>query len=296
MRPTPEPSFDWVMDTPIDAASPAPRSRKNTPPVGRRWQPGQSGNPAGRPPRRRTLAAPAAVERALKGLVTVEIDGRPRRLPATEALAKVTLARALAGDTAARRDLLKIQAELELERAAARQARAERACVAAEAAALAAEAEDDEPTFPQNWSQAEFLGVLESWNIVVRRHDGWRIRQWIAHAALQQGPAAEEDYPWAWRGLVDGVGDRRSISEALAMLEAVKSGEVSIEAAERWRPGQGVERDDAHGRPQGAPDAAAGREDAGAPRAADAAAAPVEEDWVERLARRGERASPGDWG
>lgn len=240
------------MDTPIDPQTAAQTAlpseatpgapQRNRPPLGRRWQPGQSGNPAGRPRRTPALAAPAAVERALKGLVTVEIDGRVRRLRATEALAQTTLASALAGDTAARRDLWKVQAELEAARetarAARRQAREERARLAAEAAERAAEAADTEPTFAPSWDQEDVLDILERWNILVRRGGVFHLRQWVVDQAIFGGPAADEDDPWAWRALVDGVGERRSTNEVLALLAAVKAGEVSIEAAERWRPGR----------------------------------------------------------
>lgn len=106
---------------PVDLADRAAKKPRPRPPVGRRWQPGESGNPAGRPRRQTLPSAPAALERALKGRVTVQTGGRVRRLGVAEAVIERLIDQAIAGDTAARRDLLKAQAELEEIRAERRE-------------------------------------------------------------------------------------------------------------------------------------------------------------------------------
>jgi len=130
---------------PAALSDPAAKKPRPRPPVGRRWQPGESGNPAGRPRRKTLPSAPAALERALKGRVTVQTGGRVRRMGVAEAVIERLIDQAIAGDTAARRDLLKAQAELEEIRAERREAARlrrearERAARQAEAAARSAE-------------------------------------------------------------------------------------------------------------------------------------------------------------
>jgi hypothetical protein len=288
---------------PAPQAAAEARKTRRKPPIGRRWRPGESGNPAGRPRRVTVPSLLAALERALKGRVTLQDGGRVRRLGVLEAVIERMIDDALAGDNTARRDLMKAEAEREAaerqRREAARAARQERARLAEEAARRAAEAGDPEPIFPLGWSQEQFLQVLSKWNIVVRRGDSWHLRQWTARAALCAGPPADEDDPWAWRGLVDDVGDRRSLSETRAMLEAVQAGRVSIDMAMQWRPGMAVE---------GEAEAEACESEGGWGEADDAAAAepppprlpppappPPVEDWVERLCRASPRASSVGW-
>lgn len=122
---------------PAALSDPASKKARPRPPIGRRWRPGESGNPAGRPRRTTLPSAPAALERALKGRVTVQTGGRIRRLPVAEAVIERLIDLAIAGDTAARRDLLKAQAELEEIHAERREAARE----AREARARAAEVE-----------------------------------------------------------------------------------------------------------------------------------------------------------
>ena len=67
------------------------------PPVARRFRPGQSGNPRGRPKRARNLAAIVAA--ALGEPVSVNENGRRRLITKLEAAVKQLVNRAAAGET-----------------------------------------------------------------------------------------------------------------------------------------------------------------------------------------------------
>ena len=56
------------------------------PPLHTRFKPGQSGNPDGRPKGSKNFAA--LLDRELRRLVTVEVNGKPRRKPAQELIAR----------------------------------------------------------------------------------------------------------------------------------------------------------------------------------------------------------------
>ena len=89
---------------PPPAEAPAPdgaeRVGDRRPPVATRFRPGQSGNPRGRPRRKRHLGA--VVARALSERVTVEeTDGRVRRLSKLEATVKQIVDGATKGDARA---------------------------------------------------------------------------------------------------------------------------------------------------------------------------------------------------
>ena len=86
------------------AGAPAPAGAERVghcrPPVATRFKPGQSGNPRGRPRRKRHLGA--VVARALSERVTVEeTDGRVRRLSKLEATVKQIVDGATKGDARA---------------------------------------------------------------------------------------------------------------------------------------------------------------------------------------------------
>lgn len=66
------------------------------PPVERRFKPGQSGNPAGRPKGRRNFATLA--RRLLDGDIEVSIAGKKRKMSRIEALLIGLLNKAIAGD------------------------------------------------------------------------------------------------------------------------------------------------------------------------------------------------------
>src|SRR5829696_964828 len=82
------------------------------PPTGTRFRKGESGNPKGRPKRRRERPA-SAFEIVFDRTVTVTQDGTPREITVEEALQFRTYQNALAGNRAARREVLKMIAKRE---------------------------------------------------------------------------------------------------------------------------------------------------------------------------------------
>src|SRR5215207_2803643 len=82
------------------------------PPTGTRFRKGESGNPKGRPKRRRERPA-SAFENVFDRTVTVTQDGTPREITVEEALQFRTYQHALAGNRAARREVLKMIAKRE---------------------------------------------------------------------------------------------------------------------------------------------------------------------------------------
>jgi len=77
------------------------------PPYHRQFKPGHSGNPKGRP--RRDTSLPAILGRSLNELVTIRINGRPKRIPLSEALIRKMLADATHGDHRAQAQILKLE-------------------------------------------------------------------------------------------------------------------------------------------------------------------------------------------
>ena len=76
------------------------------PPVASRFQPGQSGNPRGRPsssPLMRSL-----VQQVMNGTLPIEQNGRIRRIPRKEALLLTLFSRAMKGDSKAGASLLNL--------------------------------------------------------------------------------------------------------------------------------------------------------------------------------------------
>ena len=77
------------------------------PPCQRQFKPGHSGNPKGRP--RRDTSLPAILGRSLNELVTIRLNGRPKRIPLSEALIRKMLADATHGDHRAQAQILKLE-------------------------------------------------------------------------------------------------------------------------------------------------------------------------------------------
>ena len=73
------------------------------PPASTVFQPGQSGNPNGRPVKRPLTEA---LKRLLAGDTTVKIDGKERKLPTIDALMRVAINRAMKGDPRFMREIL----------------------------------------------------------------------------------------------------------------------------------------------------------------------------------------------
>jgi hypothetical protein len=82
------------------------------PPAGSRFSKGRSGNPKGRP-RSRPLPAPSAFDIVIDRTLTVTQGGRARELTLEEALQHKTYQAAIAGNRAARREVLKMIAKRE---------------------------------------------------------------------------------------------------------------------------------------------------------------------------------------
>jgi uncharacterized protein DUF5681 len=80
------------------------------PPRSTQFQPGESGNPSGRP-RAMATSPGIVVERTFNQKVSIFIDGRRRRVSLFEAMVMQVLKEAAGGDAKARRDLLKIASE-----------------------------------------------------------------------------------------------------------------------------------------------------------------------------------------
>ncbi len=82
------------------------------PPAGRRFQKGQSGNPKGRP-RSQPRPAPSAFDSVIDRTLTITQGGQKRDLTIEEALQHKSYQAAIAGNRAARRDVLKMIAKRE---------------------------------------------------------------------------------------------------------------------------------------------------------------------------------------
>ncbi len=82
------------------------------PPAGSRFQKGRSGNPKGRP-RSQPRPAASAFDIVMDRTLTVTQGGQARELTLEEALAHKTYQAAIAGNRAARRDVLKMIAKRE---------------------------------------------------------------------------------------------------------------------------------------------------------------------------------------
>ncbi len=100
------------------------------PPVGRRFPPGRSGNPAGGP--KRPAPRTAEVEWLFSQSFTVEIDGERQHLPLAKALLLSLAHRALKGDARAATELLALYGKAEDTRAAQAADKARKAAEKAE--------------------------------------------------------------------------------------------------------------------------------------------------------------------
>lgn len=78
------------------------------PPMATRFQPGQSGNPRGRPKRIPTLAE--CVEREARRTIVATEDGTVRRMSKLDALAKRLMQQALKGDARATQQVIQLLA------------------------------------------------------------------------------------------------------------------------------------------------------------------------------------------
>lgn len=76
------------------------------PPEHTRFQPGQSGNPRGRPKNKAELRD--IIDKVFNETVVVTIKGRKKRVSTMEAVVRQTVAKAAGGDSKARADVIKL--------------------------------------------------------------------------------------------------------------------------------------------------------------------------------------------
>lgn len=141
-----------------------------------RFRKGTSGNPKGRPKRSST---PKPIEKVLERNVTAVVDGARRSVPVMEAVGLQLAQRALAGDMAAMRELIKI-----VNQAVARQQEEVRAVEPLEVKVIFVAC--DEPSL-----------ALDILDIVYGSTDKrTRLRNWVVQAALDRlpgSPLCDED-------------------------------------------------------------------------------------------------------
>ena len=173
---------------PAGAEGARPRRR---PPEGKRFQPGQSGNPKGGP--RRPGPRAADIEWIFNKTFEVVIDGENQRLPLGRALLLMMAHKALKGDAKAAMDLLALQADAEKTRAAEAAARAEAARAretrrreaelaarrAEERQAFEDEVDDDCLSFCEALAEVDAVATLDGRPVV---------QPWVLQAAMARDP------------------------------------------------------------------------------------------------------------
>jgi len=137
-----------------------------------RFLPGNSGNPKGRP---HGGANASALSRQLRRRVSAEVDGRTRRMNIVDALVRQLGDRALEGDLAAAREVIRL---------------------AREEAAAEAKAAASVPPEPEPEIRYEIVDTPE-WKTALWRLDGlitgedeqkWRLKRWVVEAAFARRP------------------------------------------------------------------------------------------------------------
>lgn len=172
------------------------------PPEGRRYAPGQSGNPKGGP--KRPTKRAAEVEWLFRQEFTVEIDGERQRLPLARALLLAQAHRALKGDAKAASDLLGLMRETEKTREAQAEAKSNKAAEK-KAQALSrqlfadwrwAEARSTERAPDDPWDN-NHADVIEALRVMDAVHDGedgaLLIKPWVLYAAQEEDPSLGPD-------------------------------------------------------------------------------------------------------
>ena len=147
------------------------------PPAASRFRKGESGNPKGRP-KARPSSAPSAFDIVIDRPLTVTQNGKPREVTVEEALQHRTYQDAIAGNRAARREVLKMIAKREQWLAANRPKQhhpVERLI---------------EPTDPRNADEALLLlGIAEPdtrWDDPRDEYQRLLLRPWAVQAALSR--------------------------------------------------------------------------------------------------------------
>ena len=143
------------------------------PPAHSRFVKGKSGNPNGRP---KGTHVGSTLANLINQTITVTLEGIPRKMPLTEALAMSLAHRALAGNTAAAREFMKI-----VEKVAAEQRNAE-------------EKPDRIEKMVISWVDPKECNTsLEKLGVIKRVEETWRIQTWAVEAALNRNRIALND-------------------------------------------------------------------------------------------------------
>ena len=96
----PEKPVDGPCDEPAEKVGPG------KPPRHTRFKPGQSGNPNGRPKGAKNFAA--ILQQQLRKMVTITVDGKPRRMTVQEVIARRLANDSMKGTTKAMELLIKL--------------------------------------------------------------------------------------------------------------------------------------------------------------------------------------------
>lgn len=161
------------------------------PPIGRRFQPGHSGNRKGGPTRPEPRTAD--VEWLFSQSVEVELDGRAERLPLARALLKIMVAKALKGDLKVASELLALHGKAEETRAAQAAAKARKA---AEARARREEQEqweaENAPLPPPVFAKGNIDGSLDQLGVMTWQNGDRAISRWAYDLLVSAAPARWE--------------------------------------------------------------------------------------------------------
>ena len=155
------------------------------PPAHSKFVKGKSGNPKGRP---KGTHVGSTLANLVNQTITVTVEGIPRKMPLTEALAMSLAHRALAGNTAAAREFMKI-----VEKVSSEQKNAE-------------EKPDRIEKIEISWvSPKECNNSLEKLGAIKQVEESWRIQTWVVEAALKRSRIAlnESDKTLLGNSMVD---------------------------------------------------------------------------------------------
>jgi hypothetical protein len=155
------------------------------PPAHSRFVKGKSGNPKGRP---KATRVGSSLANLVNQTITVTLEGIPRKMPLTEALAMSLAHRALAGNTAAAREFMRI-----VEKVAAEQK-------------LAEEKPDRIEKMVISWVDPKECNTsLEKLGAIKQVEENWRIQTWVVEEALKRSRIAlnEGDMALLGNSMVD---------------------------------------------------------------------------------------------
>jgi hypothetical protein len=156
---------------------------RDRPPVSTRFRKGQSGNPRGRP-RKQPVARHSAFDVVIDRTLTIIQGGKPREVTIEEALQHKTYQDAIAGNRAARRDVLKMIAKRE------------KALAAKAPQAVQVEVRNEGPD-PENADEAMLiLGICRQdpcWAATAGERQHLLLEPWAVEAALARRAARKLD-------------------------------------------------------------------------------------------------------